>query len=175
MIEQLIQVIVGEFRGNHPVAHFVMLAVLCVLAALALSVRGIRNKGRAVAWVILVLYVLLVYLHTVVFRQVNEDVGHNFGLFWSYGPMRDGDMGLIIDSIVNVLMFMPIGFLLGGAFPRIKWRLVLLIGACMSLSIESLQYFCFRGFSEVDDILHNALGCLVGWLAYRAIIYCIKR
>jgi glycopeptide antibiotics resistance protein len=34
--------------------------------------------------------------------------------------------------------------------------------AGISVTIESLQFFFMRGFSEVDDVLHNMVGCLIG-------------
>ena len=38
----------------------------------------------------------------------------------------------------------------------------LMTGLIISGSIEVLQYFLKRGFSEFDDVFHNTLGCLVG-------------
>ena len=46
-----------------------------------------------------------------------------------------------------------------------KWTFtkVLLIGCGISVTIEALQFFFMRGFSEVDDVMHNTLGCLLGY------------
>ena len=38
-----------------------------------------------------------------------------------------------------------------------------LIGCSISLTIESLQFLFIKGFSEVDDVMHNTVGCLIGW------------
>ena len=43
------------------------------------------------------------------------------------------------------------------------WLMVAIIGCGISVTIESLQFFFMRGFSEVDDVMHNTVGCLIGW------------
>ena len=65
---------------------------------------------------------------------------------------------------MNVVAFVPIGLLLGVVFRNIKWWRVLLIGGCISISIEILQLITKRGFSEIDDVIHNVFGCMVGFL-----------
>jgi glycopeptide antibiotics resistance protein len=40
------------------------------------------------------------------------------------------------------------------------------MGAGISLSIEVLQLFLRRGYSELDDVMHNTLGCLIGYGLY---------
>ena len=73
--------------------------------------------------------------------------------------------------IANVLAFVPIGLLLGCAFGRMKWWKVLLIGGGFSLLIETLQFILKRGFAEVDDVMHNVVGCLLGYGVYIGIAY----
>ena len=76
---------------------------------------------------------------------------------------------------MNVVVFVPVGFLLGvriqdssftirkASFTIRKALLVALMGCGISVTIEALQFFFMRGFSEVDDVMHNTLGCLIGW------------
>jgi len=45
---------------------------------------------------------------------------------------------------------------------KAKWRIIALAGCVLSISIEIFQYIYQRGFSEVDDVMHNTLGCLIG-------------
>jgi glycopeptide antibiotics resistance protein len=44
------------------------------------------------------------------------------------------------------------------------WWKALLIGGSISVTIESLQFFFMRGFSELDDVMHNTLGCILGYI-----------
>ena len=65
---------------------------------------------------------------------------------------------------MNVIVFIPVGMILGSLL-RVKgsWLVALLIGCSISAVIELLQFFLMRGFSEVDDVMHNIVGCLMGW------------
>ena len=79
---------------------------------------------------------------------------------------------------MNVIVFIPVGMILGSLL-RVKgswskygswfkvngsWLIVLLIGCSISVTIEALQFCFMRGFSEVDDVMHNTLGCIVGYI-----------
>lgn len=66
---------------------------------------------------------------------------------------------------MNVVTFIPIGLLLG-SFKGMKWWHVLLIGLCLSMLIELLQLVLKRGLTEVDDVVHNVLGCMIGYWVF---------
>ena len=76
---------------------------------------------------------------------------------------------------MNVIVFIPIGMILGSllrvkgsstseATKSMTWLMVAIIGCGISVTIESLQFFLMRGFSEVDDVMHNTLGCILGYI-----------
>ncbi len=71
----------------------------------------------------------------------------------------------LINFLGNIGIFMPLGFL-----PPLLWRLrngqVLLLGFSVSLTIELMQLFLPRS-TDVDDLLLNTLGTLLGLLLYR--------
>ena len=70
---------------------------------------------------------------------------------------------------MNVVVFIPVGLLLGSAFKQMTWWKALLIGCSISIAIESLQFCFMKGFSEVDDVMHNTVGCLIGFGFYSLI------
>ena len=39
--------------------------------------------------------------------------------------------------------------------------------AHISATIETLQFFLKRGFAEVDDVMHNMVGCVIGYGVYK--------
>ncbi len=47
---------------------------------------------------------------------------------------------------------------------RHGWLIALIAGMGISVSIEMLQIVLKRGLAEVDDVMHNTAGCIVGWL-----------
>lgn len=68
----------------------------------------------------------------------------------------------------NILLFCPLGFLVPLLYPRCA-RLVQ-IGALAfgsSLLLEGIQLVTGLGGFDVDDLILNVLGGLLGWLAYR--------
>lgn len=66
-------------------------------------------------------------------------------------------------NILNVVMFVPVGFLLGCGFPGMTWRRVLCVAVVLSVGIEVLQLLLRRGLCETDDVLHNVVGALMGY------------
>ncbi len=72
---------------------------------------------------------------------------------------------LVIYHVVgNCIWFIPLGFLLPLVWKKAQsvWRIVG-IGALVSLSIEFLQFILGTGTMDVDDVLLNALGTLMGY------------
>lgn len=68
--------------------------------------------------------------------------------------------------IANVIMVMPLGFLLPLLWENYRklWKTAL-AGFSLSLCIEILQLFTFRA-TDVDDLLMNTLGGIVGYGCY---------
>lgn len=66
---------------------------------------------------------------------------------------------------MNFFLFLPLGLALPHVFPdRLKGRAALTFAAGLALSVgvELCQYVCRFGRCEIDDVLMNALGVLVG-------------
>lgn len=66
----------------------------------------------------------------------------------------------------NILVFIPFGLLLPASFnAKCRFRnyfLVVLAGFALSFCIEAVQYVYSIGFTEVDDLINNTWGCIVG-------------
>ena len=72
----------------------------------------------------------------------------------------------LINFLGNIATFLPIGFFPMLLFSRMTVKKAGLIGFCVSLFIEVCQIFIQRG-CDVDDLLLNTLGALLGALLYR--------
>ena len=99
------------------------------------------------------LYILII-LWITLFSRTPGTVRIFRGLFWEI------EMGYWIDIRLNVLLFLPLGFLLGTATEN--WRIVLL-GFILSVFIELLQYALVLGWCQADDVLNNTIGTAVGF------------
>ena len=73
---------------------------------------------------------------------------------------------------LNILLFIPLGFFLPFQTPkkRISFIRILLVAFLFSVSIEMLQYITGRGITEVDDVINNTLGGVLGWCGQRVIV-----
>jgi len=84
--------------------------------------------------------------------------------FESYSILiSERNMELLLQIIVNILMFVALGILLPSCF-RIfeKYRNVVLFTASCSFGIELIQLIFKVGMFEVDDMIHNVLGVVIG-------------
>lgn len=69
--------------------------------------------------------------------------------------------------VENILLFMPYGFCLAWRFgDRKRWLINILLGFITTLAVEYTQLMTGRGVFQIDDILTNALGCLLGLVVY---------
>jgi len=76
---------------------------------------------------------------------------------------------LMVDVIGNILLFLPIGFTFAGAAPALerRWRVLWAVvsGAVLSTGIEVVQLYLASRATDVDDVLFNTLGAMLGaWL-----------
>lgn len=73
------------------------------------------------------------------------------------------------DTVGNVLLFVPLGFLLRLASPRARQGSILLVignAALISIVIEAMQFFDVTRESALLDVVANTLGAWVGALAF---------
>ena len=72
------------------------------------------------------------------------------------------------NLILNIFMFVPLGFMLPLVFQSFRtfWK-TYLAGFLFTLLIEVSQILFQRGVFELDDILNNLLGAIIGYGFYR--------
>ena len=83
-----------------------------------------------------------------------------------FSEIRRGQYGgwVLFLVIGNIGIFLPVGFFTALLWRRPRWYRSLLAGLCTSCAIEFIQFFIGRS-SDVDDVLLNTAGALVGfWL-----------
>lgn len=135
---------------------------------------------KEIALQILILYLLCLYQITAirfgltfsVEKMVSRSARINFipmTLPWKW--LIYGYWSLFISNVIgNCLWFIPLGVLLPALYTRQRklWR-VMLIGALVSISIEGLQYLLCTGVTDIDDVILNTLGSIMGYLLWRII------
>lgn len=81
----------------------------------------------------------------------------------------------ITDTVLNIFMFLPLGFFLPLLWPRYrKPASTLLFALCATLAIELSQLFTFRA-TDVNDLITNVLGALCGFFVAKVITRDFRR
>lgn len=129
--------------------------------------KRVHWKLRYVLWVLLAEYVFVVACSTVICRGVKSFKYARLKLtpFWTYQAVLEQVPGVSVwDIILNVVLFVPLGFFVKLLYPNIKLWKVMLIAIGCSILIETNQYIFGRGVTQIDDVMHNTIGAILGWL-----------
>lgn len=77
---------------------------------------------------------------------------------------------IFLYSLANLVIFIPFGIIVPKVFHSINkvWKM-LLVTLATSIAIEAIQYILACGTSEVEDVIMNVAGGIVGYLIIRVI------
>ena len=127
-----------------------------VLCSLIVVFSGLCNRNAN--YVLLILYMLFIGYMTLLNRE-SVVSKLNFELFWSYRYFFvNSDFRW--EVLNNYLLFIPLGTILYHVYPD---RKALLIPVVYSVIIETIQYFMGIGLCELDDVISNGLGAVLGF------------
>lgn len=146
-----------------------LFSILCLGVVLILIWKRVKS-GRYISRLLLAEYSFLLYCVTIFYRTAKDYYEFNFRPFWSYDHFS-----YEVQSVMNVMVFILVGFLIGLSFRRLSWWKAIIAGCLLSVSIELFQLLLKRGFSELDDVMHNTLGCVIGYIAYKSMSVVSKR
>lgn len=152
---------------------FMIPGILCLVIR-SIKYKNSDNRVRHIIWC--VIYIYYGYL------TVEDAAG--IGTIWdliSYGEIKGGINLIpfakcgIVTNMLNILMFMPLGFLLPLIWKNFdKAYKAMLFGFCMSLAIELAQLMCLRT-TDINDLIMNTLGTLIGYLCWKLFSLLFKR
>lgn len=107
------------------------------------------------------------------FGGTNAGHAPNFVPFKTILPYLFGFKGLIIagiNLIGNIALLVPVGFIIPfvwrDAAKNMTWKKSLMVGFAAGFSIEILQAILRVGIFDIDDVILNALGVLVGYAMF---------
>lgn len=150
------------FKTGIPDDVIFFLILLGLLGVLLFLTLDRKNFTRNIQILFLLEYLFFLICTTIVFRGENPEKGYNLVPFWSYRAICEGQKYLILENILNILVFIPVGLFSGLISKGKKSCIIILVGFFLSVSIELVQFLLMRGFAEVDDVIHNTLGCVLG-------------
>ena len=142
-----------------------LMFVLCVMTFVIFSQkrRGCVHFLRRFLTVLFVEYLVLSFCATVVFREKSSQIEVKYVLFEDYFRHN---MALLVDALLNMVIFVPIGFC-SSVFLRFpKWLKILLLSISLSSTIELSQYVLLSGCCDTNDVMNNVIGGLIGYWLY---------
>lgn len=119
---------------------------------------------RRIALSLLIPYLFLTLVATVFTRSPSAEARIMLEPFWTYRQYFTDDFTWF-EIRANVLLFIPIGFLLPMVIKKPVW-LSPIIGIGISVIIELIQLIAHRGTCETDDVISNTIGFLIGFAAF---------
>ena len=146
-------------------------ALVLTLAVIAL-VSGHRLSRAQKIWIlILALYLAAVY--NVAGAPELPYIYPNFNVnLIPFIDIRSDVPAYLINSGLNIILFMPLGFILPLLWRRFRSRKrIILTGFLFSLAIELSQLLNYR-ITDVDDLIMNSLGA---WLGYELLMFLNRR
>lgn len=134
--------------------------------------RKKKSAIKCILIIILFFYLLNIYIFTVLARVQMLREAKMLPFLWSWKRALSGRKSVQYMVIENMIMLMPIGLFL--PFISNRNHIVMRTIACgflFSLFIEVSQKILRVGYFEIDDLINNTIGVIVGG----GISYVIKR
>ena len=166
----------GFFQTGIPNEILYSSFLLCVVLILfGFFSSYVKDKKHFVFWSLFVEYILVVLCSTVVCRSCLAEARIEPMPFGDYIAIANRTPGVSVwDIILNVVLFLPLGFLLSAIKQTWNWQNVLLSGFGFSFCIESMQFIFSKGIAQTDDLMHNSLGTLLGYFIFQMMRKIVK-
>lgn len=152
--------IIFDFR--QPISY--LIPALIVAFIVSIFCRGWKKSTIHPSTFMLVIYGEVLLQTAFLSREPGTRRGVDLKLFstWGYTSV---DHAFFIE---NIMMFVPFGILMPIVFKKMqKMRWCVLAGVLCSCGIEVSQLMTQRGFCQLDDVVTNTAGTLLGWLIWK--------
>lgn len=151
------------------VLHYLPYGLLAgaVVVLLLVGCYAFKKKKTPVGmWAIVcfIMYLVIILCITFWSRESGSRTGIDLELFSTWG-INARNNAYVVE---NVLLFIPYGIVCAWAFPVLRSFLpCAMIGLVTCVLIECLQLVTKRGYFQLDDILTNLLGSIIGYLLFK--------
>ena len=143
--------------------QYLPLAFLLGILLYLITNLCIRRYKKTICSTLFTSYLIMLFIITIFEREPGSRTGISFKFFDTLGGPRAN--AYVIE---NVLLFIPFGI-----FIPLKWKqlrnpfVCSILGFCLSCIIEMIQLITERGHLQIDDIVTNTLGTLIGGIVFR--------
>ena len=113
---------------------------------------------------------LVLLFHRAGYDQLRSNLipFHTIALYWKLLSRPVFRQSAIINLVGNVVMFIPLGFLLPKVFSKQNrfYKVLLTTTAAITL-VELVQYVTLLGSCDIDDLILNVIGAAIGYGIYK--------
>lgn len=124
------------------------------------------KKKHIIALVLFYGYVSILLWITIFSRQ--SPTGKNMLMhpLWEYIALfKNISWHTARDIVMNMLLFIPYGFLFSCAYVKYR-KYAIILAIALSVFIEIIQLIFQLGWSEIDDVVNNTIGAFIGYKVY---------
>ena len=128
------------------------------------------NKQRVIYLIVFAFYILIVlYLTIIRFNFYYDERQLNLTLFTDLiNIFRNIGIGEFLRLFLgNIGWFIPFGFLLPLLSKKNSLIFTVATGLLFSFFIEAVQFVFYKGVAELDDLILNVFGTVIGCLLHK--------
>lgn len=136
--------------------------------------------GRLLLYAVFIVYIVVVVGATMLrysMHSFSGEMGEIYPLFYSYKEAWNHFSAREWRNIIlNIMMFVPFGFLLPLVSKKFQvfWK-TYLAGFLFTFLIEITQLLFHLGICELDDLMNNTVGAMIGYGFYRLFMFIVKK
>ena len=168
MISKIMEIITHSIDNMWP-----MLTIFLVVIATVRIAAIKSNNERLVFYkefgsLLFIIYIFLLY-ELLTRTELNSAAsGYNLVPFTEIFRYKIGSEAFYFNVIGNIIIFIPFGYFISTYIKPKKILPILIVSLISSTTVEFVQLCIGRSF-DVDDILLNAIGAIIGFLIYIAL------
>lgn len=125
----------------------------------------LKNAGHFLGSNLFVIYLWMLVMIVFFCREPGSRVGTDLRFMGTWGTTMQ-DHAWVIE---NIFLFLPFGFLFPVWLPEKKTAWTIPGGFLCSVAIEYCQLRTGRGFCQLDDVIMNTLGAVIGFLCWKIV------
>lgn len=159
--------IINDLAGTLHYLPYALIVGILVMLVLNIVNSMREQKGKStipmLSYAGFFMYLTIILCITFLSRENGSRDGIDLELFstWGNNPRNHAYV------VENVLLFIPFGFVCPWTFKVFRnFFACTLFGAAASTAIECLQLLTKRGYFQIDDILTNTLGMVIGCILF---------
>ena len=168
---------------NELISLILALVILTILISIVMRIsykeeEKIRVQHNIFGYMFMI-YLIIALAEVVGFPSISEWrrlSGLNEAIFNPNINLIPFNDGFDISGILNIIFFMPFGFLLPTLWKKYRSFLnTLSYGIIFSFIIEIGQLFTKNRATDINDLIMNTLGTIIGWIIFNSLRKVFKK